>query len=328
MTLTDQFDLSARNTLGLPSHARHGGVLPDAGAMIEALAFARDRGLPFHLLGGGSNCVLAPQIEAVVGVSGMTGRWIDTSAPDAVRVTACAGESWPGLVEWSVAQGVSGLENLAGIPGTVGAAPIQNIGAYGVELSDIFESLIAFDTETSAFRRFDKAACRFAYRHSRFKETPGRYIVTEVTLALPRPWRPVLRYAGLDALPAGSDARTIMQAVLALRGTKLPNWRETGNAGSFFHNPIVPEAEAARYAEVPGHAVEGGRKLSAGWLLEASGLRGYRCGDAGFSEQHALVLVNHGRATFDDVTRLAATAVERVRERFGVTLVQEPVTLG
>lgn len=327
MSLTDQFDLTARNTLGLPSHARYGGVLRDAGAIAEALDFAQARELPFHFLGGGSNCVLGPQIEAVVGISGMAGRWLDTGARDAVRVTARAGESWPGLVEWTVAQGVGGLENLAGIPGTVGAAPIQNIGAYGVELSDVFDSLVAFDTETRTFRRFDKDACRFSYRHSRFKEAPGRHIVTEVTLALPRPWRPVLRYAGLDALPGGSDARTIMQAVQALRRTKLPDWQVTGNAGSFFHNPIVPVAEAAHYADMPAHPTEGGIKLSAGWLLEACGLKGYRCGDAGFSEKHALVLVNHGRATYADVTRLAATAVRAVRERFGVTLVQEPVTL-
>lgn len=322
----EQLDLSRRNTLGLVSHARYGGVIREIDEIARVLDLGWDQGLPVRFLGGGSNCVLAERIEAVVGILELRGRSVDTSVPDRVRITARAGESWPDLVEWTVAQGIGGLENLAGIPGTVGAAPVQNIGAYGVELCDVLESVTAFDTETGRLCYFTAAECRFAYRHSRFKDEPGRYVVTEVTLTLPRPWRPVLRYAGLTALPS-NEPQTIMQAVLALRAAKLPDWRVTGNAGSFFHNPIVPEENKARYADVPGHPVEGGLKLSAGWLIEACGLKGYRCGDAGFSARHALVLVNHGNATFDEVAGLAALAVQEVKNRFGVTLVQEPVTL-
>ncbi|AJE49030.1 UDP-N-acetylmuramate dehydrogenase [Celeribacter indicus] len=326
-SLTGAFDLSEHNTLGLAARALHGGFLTEPQDVAAAHDFASRRGLPFHLLGGGSNCVLAPEIEAVVGLVRLRGRSLDRSTPDLVRVTARAGESWADLVAWTVAQGIGGLENLAGIPGTVGAAPIQNIGAYGIELADVFDHLTALEVGTGRRLRFDRAACRFAYRHSRFKEAPGRYMVCDVTLALPQPWRPVLGYAGLDALDGPVTPRRVMEAVLALRSAKLPDWRRTGNAGSFFHNPILPAEAVARLPEMPSHPVEGGIKLSAGWLLEAAGLKGARHGGAGFSDQHALVLVNHGGATFEDVTALAARAVRTVETRFGVTLVQEPVTL-
>lgn len=321
------FDLTGRNTLGLQARARYGGVLAEVSQIIAAARFARAAGLPFHMLGGGSNCVLAEDIPAVVGINGLRGRRV-TETGDAVRVTAAAGEVWDDLVRWTVARGIGGLENLAGIPGTVGAAPIQNIGAYGVELAEVFESLTAIDTRTWEVERLDAEDCRFAYRHSRFKEVPGRFIVTEVTLRLPRDWAPVLGYAGLEDLPGSCGPHDVMQAVLARRGARLPDWRVTGNAGSFFHNPVVPAALARRLAEVPGHPVDGGVKLSAGRLLELCGFKGRRLGGAGFSEAHALVLVNHGGARFEDVRALAGLARRTVRDRFGVDLVQEPVTIG
>lgn len=325
--LQPDFDLSARNTLGLPSRARFGGVLTEVAQVAEALRFARAAGLPFHLLGGGSNCVLAPELAAVVGIAGIMGRRLERTG-DGIRVVASAGEGWDDLVRWTVAQGIGGLENLAGIPGSVGAAPVQNIGAYGVELSDVLEAVTALDTTTGEIRGVTAGDCRLVYRHSRFKDAPGRFLIVEVALLLPRVWRPVLEYAGLAELPGDSDPGQVMRAVLARRAARLPDWRETGNAGSFFHNPVVPEAVAARLPVAAGRPVEGGVKLSAGWLLEACGFKGRRHGGAGFSDRHALVLVNHGGATFDDVAELAAQAVAAVRARFGVTLVQEPVCIG
>tara|TARA_B100001971_G_scaffold214516_1_gene252372 strand:+ start:514 stop:1296 length:783 start_codon:yes stop_codon:yes gene_type:complete len=257
----------------------------------------------------------------------LRGRSLQHDSEDWIRMTACAGESWPELVAWTVEQGVGGLENLAGIPGTVGAAPVQNIGAYGVEIGDIVESVTAVDTITGSFRRFAREECRFTYRNSRFKEERGRYVLIEVTLSLPRLWKPVLSYSGLAEHFEEFDPRTVMDRVLALRHAKLPDWRVTGNVGSFFHNPIVPSALEQQFQQVPRYPVQHGIKLSAGWLIEACGLKGHRCGGAGFYDRHALVIVNHGHATFRDVTRLAAVAVEEVKSRFGVELVQEPVTL-
>lgn len=292
----------------------------------EAIRFAEKLGLPFHLLGGGSNSVLPPRLEAVVGISAMAGRSIE-QVREGIRLTSAAGETWDNLVGWSVLQGIGGLENLAGIPGTVGAAPIQNIGAYGREISNVFESLTALDTETGETRTFSSEECGFDYRHSRFKEQPSRHLVTEVTLLLPYEWQPCLEYDGLDNLPGIVTPEDVRTAVLARRRSRLPDWRLTGNAGSFFQNPIVSEEVARSIPEVPGRAVHGGIKISAGWLLEQCGLKGHRHGGAGFSEQHALVLVNNGGATLDDVLHLADQARSEVRRRFGIDLAQEPVVI-
>ncbi len=325
MEIIENFDLSEHNTLGLEARARYGASLGSVEDIREALAFARHRALPFRLVGGGSNCVMAPGIDAVVGVMALRGRRIERAGADVFCVVASGGEIWDDLVDWTVGQGLGGLENLAGIPGTVGAAPVKNIGAYGVELSDVLVNVTVFDTVEDDVRVFAQADCGFGYRQSRFKAEPGRYVVLEVALALTRRWQPVLSYAGLDGLSGDVTPSEIRQRVLTVRGSKLPDWRKTGNAGSFFHNPVVSQAQAEALPEVTGYPAPGGKKLSAGWLLEACGLKGYRLGGAGFSEAHALVLVNHGHATYADVRELAALAQARVRQRFGVTLVQEPV---
>lgn len=327
MRLTEHFDLSHCNSFGLSSRARYGGVITKLADIPAMLDLADRLGLPFHVIGGGSNCLLPARLDAVVGLMGLKGRSVDNGSGDGIRVTASAGEDWSGLVQHLTATGIGGLENLAGIPGTVGAAPVQNIGAYGVELSDVFEKLRAFDRQSGTLVTLNKDACRFAYRHSRFKEMPGRYIVTEVTLRLPRPWAPVLGYAGLSDLPTPHAPAAIRDAVLAQRAAKLPDWRVLGNAGSFFHNPIVPAETWQALPDAPGHPAPGGVKLSAGWLIDRCGLKGTRIGGAGVYEDHALVIVNHGRATLPDVQELADLVIRRVRARFGVTLAQEPVTL-
>ncbi|WP_078549665.1 UDP-N-acetylmuramate dehydrogenase [Thioclava sp. F36-6] len=321
------FDLGRRNTLGLRSQARFGGVLHTEAEIIAAAQYAGRLGLPFHLLGGGSNCVLAEEIDGVVGINGLLGRSV-TRASDGVRVTAKAGENSDALVRWTVEQGIGGLENLAGIPGTVGAAPVQNIGAYGVELKDFVESVDIIDTKTWTARRLSARDCGFAYRHSRFKERPGVELVTGVTLRLPTDWQPNLGYAGLAGLPGPLSPDRIMKAVLAQRAAKIPDWRDIGNVGSFFHNPIVSVATARRLADVPGHPVPGGVKLSAARLLDLCGLKGGHRGGAGFSEAHALILVNLGGATVENVIALADHARETVRARFGVSLMQEPALIG
>ncbi len=328
MDLLPDFDLTRPNTFGLPSRARLGALLTHAADIEDLARLARAENLPLHILGGGSNIVLRPAVPAVVGIMAAKGRDVARRADGTTLVTAQAGEDWSEFVAWTVGQGLSGLENLGGIPGTVGAAPVQNIGAYGVELADRFESLTVWDLADSQRRTFTRDDCAFAYRQSRFKQEVGRYIVLDVTLVLPAQWTPVLSYPPLDKLPPGVNAAEIHQQVLAVRGSKLPDWRVIGNAGSFFHNPIVTPAVADTIAGVPRFPQPDGTvKLSAGWLIDSCGLKGTREGNAGIYEKHALVLVNHGGATYSDISRLATRVRDTVRSRYGVSLTQEPLEL-
>ncbi|MEN3794092.1 UDP-N-acetylmuramate dehydrogenase [Fulvimarina sp. MAC3] len=322
------FDLTPRNTLGLAAKARFGALVKEADEIEPLVRFAESEQLPLVVLGGGSNVVLGPEIEAVIAVFVSKGRKIERRDDGSILLTAQAGEDWPDLVRWSVEQGFGGLENLAGIPGTVGAAPVQNIGAYGVELADRFEALTAFDRVEKRFCVFRKADCRFRYRQSAFKDEPGRYIIAEVTFRLPGDWRPILGYSGLDRLPETADPKTIMERVLALRGGKLPDWRLIGNAGSFFHNPIVSQDVADGIEGVPKYPqADGAVKLSAGWLIESCGLKGYRSGKAGVYENHALILVNHGQADANDIDALSRIIRTAVEDRYGIVLHQEPLDI-
>lgn len=322
------FDLTGRNTLGLAAKARFGALVRKTEEIEPLVRFADDEGLPLVVLGGGSNVVLGPEIDAVVAVLASKGRTIARQDDGSVLLTAEAGEDWPDLVAWSVGEGYGGLENLAGIPGTVGAAPVQNIGAYGVELEDRFESLTAFDRVDKTFRVFRKEDCRFRYRQSVFKDVPGRYVIADVTFLLPGDWQPILGYSGLDSLPETADPHTIMERVLALRGSKLPNWRLIGNAGSFFHNPVVSKDVADGIEGVPKYPQSDGMvKLSAGWLIESCGLKGHRSGKAGVYENHALILVNHGGADANDIDDLSRTIRTAVEERYGIVLHQEPLNI-
>jgi UDP-N-acetylmuramate dehydrogenase len=332
LNMTPDLDLQRHNTFGLPARARFGTTITHAGQLAPLLAEAAAMHLPLRVLGGGSNVVLRPHFEGVIALMGIAGRDIVGTHGDHTLVQIGAGENWHSIVEWTLGQGLPGLENLASIPGTVGAAPIQNIGAYGLELVDRFHSLQAFDATDNSIRSFDRDECEFAYRQSFFKRAPGRFIVLSVTLALPNDWRPNLAYPGLIDIPADADAKTIMDRVVAVRASKLPDWRVTGNAGSFFHNPIVePEVAQAIAAEFPSSprypAADGRIKLSAAWLIERAGFKGHTHGAAGVSPNHALVVVNNGGATQAEITDLAAEIVAGVAARFGVQLVQEPELL-
>ncbi len=326
LTLIENFDLTGHNTFGLSSHARFGALIPHAETVPLLAQAAQEKGLPLLIVGGGSNLLLRENIDAVVGVMDIKGREIVSADDHKTLVTAQAGEDWHAFVEWTVNQGMWGLENLALIPGTVGAAPVQNIGAYGVELADRFYSLEAWDLADSKRRTFLRDDCAFAYRNSRFKTEPGRYVILSVTFALPRPWQPVLTYAGLDKLPPNAAAPDVMHLVMATRQSKLPDWRVTGNAGSFFHNPVVSADKAAALEGAPRYPQADGRvKLSAGWLIDQSGFKGVQHGAAGVHPSHALVLVNNGGATHAEISELRENIRSGVKARFGVDLVQEPI---
>ena len=291
---------------------------------------------PKFILGGGSNVVLTRDMPGVVLKVEVMGRRLLRELPEAWIVEVGAGEPWHGVVEWTLQQGWPGLENLALIPGLAGAAPVQNIGAYGVELKDRFESLDAVDLMTGRTVTLDAAACHFGYRDSVFKgHLAGKSVITRVRLRLPRPWRPVLGYVDLERKVAATgerapDARTIFDWVCSIRRAKLPDPAVIGNAGSFFKNPVV-SAEQCRDIIGRDPAVvhyplpDGSCKLAAGWLIDACGWKGKSMGRAGVYDKQALVLVNRGGASGAEVVMLARAIQESVYGRFGIRLEPEPV---
>lgn len=292
--------------------------------------------LPRLVLGGGSNILLTDDFPGLVMHITMTGVAIAGVDDDATYVRAAAGEKWHDLVLWTLERGLGGLENLSLIPGSVGAAPIQNIGAYGAELKDVFHSATVFDFETAAVSTLDRSSCAFGYRDSIFKQSlQGRVVILDVTLALPRRWQPNLRYAELSQEVAARGierptAKDISDAVIAIRTRKLPDPAIIGNAGSFFKNPVVPaqqrDALLARYPQLVSYAQpDGSYKLAAGWLIDQCGWKGRNLGAAGVYEKQALVLVNRGGASGQDVLKLARTIQADVLARFGVTIEPEPV---
>ncbi|WP_295995227.1 UDP-N-acetylmuramate dehydrogenase [Rugamonas sp.] len=330
------FPLQSLNTFGIAAYAQRYLRVDSVERLRAALADPALAALPRLVLGGGSNLLLTGDVAGLVLHIAIEGRAIVGGDDDYSYVRAAAGENWHGFVQWTLAQGLGGLENLALIPGTVGAAPIQNIGAYGAETQDLFHSLTAFDPASGATIVIDKAGCRFAYRDSYFKHDGGRdLIIVDVTFALPKRWRPNLRYAELaQALAeqgmAAPTAQQVADAVIAIRRRKLPDPQAIGNAGSFFKNPLVSGEQCARLLErFPGlvhhRQADGGEKLAAGWLIDQCGWKGRSLGAAGVYAQQALVLVNNGGATGADVTRLAAAIQADVEARYGVRLEPEPV---
>jgi UDP-N-acetylmuramate dehydrogenase len=331
-------DLSRLNTFGVAARAAGLARVRDLDALPTVLDAPEWRDRPLLVLGEGSNVLLTRDFDGLV--LRIEAQRIQQShwAGDNAVVRAEAGRGWHDFVRWSVDAGFGGLENLSLIPGTVGAAPIQNIGAYGVELAACIEAVEVYDRATRGFDLLDRTACAFGYRDSVFKREPARRIVTAVRFRFGSDWSPVLSYPGVrEELAARGVVSTstpadVSDAVSAIRARKLPDPRVLGNAGSFFKNPLLPQAEAdalvARHPGMPRWDAGGGRsKISAGWLIEQAGLKGHREGDAGVSAQHALVLVNHGRASGAQLLALARHVQGVVHARFGVHLEPEPLIL-
>ncbi len=330
--------LREHNSFGLPAVARtlvRIASAADVRRVVDHPQLGRARKF---VLGGGSNVVLTRDVAEVVLKVEVKGLRLVAETADAWVVEAGAGERWHDLVAWTLDQGWPGLENLALIPGTVGAAPVQNIGAYGVELAERFESLDGVDLVTGRGVTLDGAMCRFGYRDSVFKhELAGKTVITSVRLRLPRPWRPVLGYLELERKVAETgnahpDARTVFDWVCAIRRHKLPDPATLGNAGSFFKNPVVSAEQCrdiiGRDPEVVHYLLPDGRvKLAAGWLIDACGWKGKTVGRAGVYEKQALVLVNRGGASGAEVVTLARAIQESVYGRFGIRLEPEPVIL-
>lgn len=328
-------DLSSFNTLGLGSRARD-LVVYDNVTQLPALQALVEQGERIFVLGGGSNVVLAEQVDALVIKVESTGISLLQERDDAYIVEAQAGECWHDFVQHCLNQGWPGLENLALIPGTVGAAPVQNIGAYGLELEQRVHSVLAWSFKEGKEVELSAAECGFAYRDSRFKHDPaGSWLILAVRFALPRQWKPVLEYPDLNKqahLAGEPDPQRIFEAVCEIRRQKLPDPRVLSNAGSFFKNPLVQteqrDALKQQWPNLVSYEVGQGQcKLAAGWLIDQCGWKGKRDGTVGVHDRQALVLVNHGGGTAHDIERLAQAIRGSVRERFGVELEQEPVVV-
>jgi UDP-N-acetylmuramate dehydrogenase len=337
LLLKEHLSLKPFNTFGVDVCAQLFAEAHDEAHVREALALAAQRALPLLVIGGGSNLLLTKDVEALVLRMASLGRRILSDDDQRVVVEAEAGEPWHPFVLWTLEQGLVGLENLSLIPGTVGAAPMQNIGAYGVEIKDVFAGLTALDRETGEVRDFALEDCAFGYRDSLFKQQPGRWLILRVRFVLQRhstlhldygPIRQRLEAQGVQA-PTALD---VSRAVCEIRSEKLPDPARLGNAGSFFKNPLVAASLAERLrAEHPDlvayPAANEQVKLAAGWLIERAGWKGFRDGDAGVHERQALVLVNHGHATGSQLLSLARRIQADITTKFGVTLEIEPNVL-
>lgn len=314
--------------------------------LVSGLGLNEADAVPPLVLGGGSNLVITGDIKTLVIKVEIPGRRVLEEQEKGFVLEAGAGESWHDFVAWTLEQGCPGLENLALIPGSVGASPVQNIGAYGVELQDRFHSLDAVDLRTGRTFTLNAAQCGFGYRDSVFKHAPsgdkgmglaGCAVITRVRFWLPKPWKPVLGYADLERKIAETgihqpDARQIFDWVCAIRRAKLPDPAVIGNAGSFFKNPTVSVEQCAdiiaRDPKVVHYPMaDGSIKLAAGWLIDACGWKGRGVGNAGVYEKQALVLVNRGGATGGEVMTLAKAIQTSVYERFGILLEPEPVVV-
>jgi len=361
MIVEHNVPLQPHNSFGIVARAQRLLRIATESDVMVALDDPQWKVSPKFILGGGSNIVLTGDVKALVLKVEIKGRRLVEETPRAWIVEAGAGENWHDTVQWTIDNGFPGLENLALIPGTVGGAPVQNIGAYGVELQDRFDSLDAIDLETGRSFSLDAAQCAFGYRDSVFKHAApvlggevdtdaplrvgfglaGRALITRVRFRLPKSWKAVMGYFDLERKMEESgnftpDARDVFDWVCAIRRAKLPDWRVLGNAGSFFKNPTVTTEQCAdiiaRDPKIVHYPMaDGSVKLAAGWLIDACGWKGKSVGNAGVYERQALVLVNRGGnenpVTGGEVMTLAKAIQTSVYERFGIRLESEPVVV-
>lgn len=332
VTIVSNVSLKAHTTFGIGGNAEHFAVVHTKEMLEEASQFAKDRALPIFMLGGGSNVLVADE-----GVEGLTikNEITDISYDDegdAVIVRAGAGVTFDALVAKTVQKELWGLENLSSIPGTVGATPVQNVGAYGVEVADTIEYVRVFDVENGTHTELSKEECRFGYRDSFFKTSDGKkYMVTEVAYRLSKKGDPKLSYKDLartftDQKP---NLHEIREAVIAIRKEKFPDWRAIGTAGSFFKNPIITHEEyallAAKYSGLPAFVLPSGDvKVPLGWILEhVLNIKGVRVGNVGTYEKQALVVVNYKNASAREIDMFAREIEQIIFDTCGITVERE-----
>lgn len=333
MKVQQNISLQPYNTFGIDATAKLFASIDTESDLISILKNYTNE--PKFILGGGSNMLLTKDVESLVLHINLKGIEITKETNETVWVTAQAGENWHEFVLWCIAHNYGGIENMSLIPGNVGTSPVQNIGAYGVELKDVFESCEAIAIATQEKRMFTKEECQFSYRESIFKTSEkGNYIITNVTFKLTK--KTHLLHTGYGAIQQELTAKEIKtptikdisDAVIAIRQSKLPDPKELGNSGSFFKNPVISkkafEAFIKLHPEAPFYKVsEENYKIPAGWLIEQSGFKGKRFGDAGVHKNQALVLVNYGTATGAEIVALSKKIQATVLEKFNIEIEAE-----
>jgi len=333
MELKQNLNLKSFNTFAISANAAYFSQADQLEDLKEGLAFIREKRMPFLILGGGSNLLFTKDFEGFVLRNALKGITVEDKN-DTIKVKVAAGENWHQFVMHCIDNYYCGIENLSLIPGCVGASPMQNIGAYGVEIKDFFHSLEAIEIETGDTHVFYKDDCRFGYRESVFKNKyKNAYVITSVTFELNK--KPTLNISygaisqELEKMNVSQpDIREVSQAVINIRQSKLPDPLKIGNAGSFFKNPVVENSVVEQikktFPDVVNYPVdEQYSKLAAGWLIEKAGWKGYRKGDAGVHQFQALVLVNYGMAKGNEIFELSNQIIEDIQTKFGVTLERE-----
>ena len=333
ISIEENVSLQPFNTFGIEATARYYVSIASIDALREAVLHPGYT--EKFILGGGSNILITKPIEALVIHMDIQGKKVLWEDERSVTLKVMAGEVWHPFVMWTIEQGYGGLENLSLIPGQVGTAPIQNIGAYGVELKDVFVSCEAMELATGKMRTFSLEDCKFGYRDSYFKtEGKGKFIITSVVLALSKKDHKIhTEYGAIrDELKkrkvSSPGIQDVSAAVIAIRSSKLPDPAQLGNSGSFFKNPVIPattyEKLKKQNPDIPGYPQENGAiKVAAGWLIEQCGFKGIRDGDAGVYAKQALVLVNHGEATGEGLLALSRRIQAAVLEKFDIQIIPE-----
>jgi len=330
--IEENISLKPFNTFGIDVKA---GYFARFSSTIELNQILNEyRKIPFLIIGGGSNLLLTKDFEGIVLKNEIKGKEIISETDHEVTVKIGAGENWHEFVIWSIENGFGGIENLSLIPGSVGASPMQNIGAYGVEIKDVFDHLFAYHIETGVTHRFSLEECQFGYRESVFKRAlKNQYVITEVCFRLEKNRKVNTTYGAIEQELQKSGIssptiRDVSNAVISIRQSKLPNPAELGNAGSFFKNPVVEDEVAnsilEKHPTAPVYpAEEGKKKLAAGWLIEQAGWKGKTIDTYGVHKLQALVLVNYGGSTGKQIFDLSSAIISDIQEKFGVTLERE-----
>lgn len=335
INLQSHYSLKNHNTFGVDVSADLFVSVDSVKELREAVAIAREKNLPLMILGGGSNILFTQDFAGLVAAVKLKGITTETVNENEVLVSASAGENWHGFVEFCLEQNFGGLENLSLIPGNVGTAPMQNIGAYGTEIKDTFERCKVYNLENDLIEYFSAEQCRFGYRESVFKrEAKGKYVILEVTFRLTRRDHQIKTEYGAikdELKKSGIENPTIQQvaaAVITIRKSKLPDPKELGNAGSFFKNPSIPQKQfielQRRYPKIPFYPAGELVKIPAGWLMEQSGWKGKQVGNVASHHQQSLVLINKtGLATGQEILAFSTMVINSIKEKFGITLERE-----
>lgn len=333
MTILENFDLKKFNTFHISAHARYFADIPTLADLQEVLSWSREHKIPFMLIGQGSNILFKQDFPGLIIELNIKGKEVLNETSTHADIRAMCGENWHELVRYTLGTNLYGLENLSLIPGTVGAAPVQNIGAYGVEVKDTLLELQALEIATGSYQIFSNAACKFSYRNSVFKqELRDKYIICSATFRLSKDARINLEYPSLRDAFRGFESAAITplmvsDMVCGIRSSKLPDPSKLGNAGSFFWNPRISLQQFAlltqEYPTIAAYPENGHMKIAAAWLIEQAGWKGYREGDVGVHQDHALVLVNYGAASGAELVRLSEKIQASVLEKFGIQLYPE-----